>query len=76
MVDAGGGCIGWGARDRDLMRGTVIALASFPRTRLVLPRSACTVTEMPAVRISVIIRTSPVCVAELQICPDVHNQYH
>ena len=23
MVDAGGGCIGWGARDRDLMRGTV-----------------------------------------------------
>jgi hypothetical protein len=24
MVDAGGGCIGWGARDRDLMRGTVV----------------------------------------------------
>jgi len=23
MVDAGEGCIGWGARDRDLMRGTV-----------------------------------------------------
>ncbi len=23
MVDAGGGCIGWEARDRDLMRGTV-----------------------------------------------------
>ncbi len=22
MVDAGEGCIGWGARDRDLMRGT------------------------------------------------------
>ncbi len=24
MVDAGEGCIGWGARDRDLMRGTVL----------------------------------------------------
>ncbi len=26
MVDAGGGCIGWGARDRDLMRGTVLPI--------------------------------------------------
>ncbi len=26
MVDAGEGCIGWGARDRDLMRGTVAHL--------------------------------------------------
>ncbi len=31
MVDAGGGCIGWGARDRDLMRGTV-HLTLFPTT--------------------------------------------
>ncbi len=29
MVDAGGGCIGWGARDRDLMRGTVVGVRVF-----------------------------------------------
>jgi len=26
MVDAGERCIGWEARDRDLMRGTVLAI--------------------------------------------------
>ncbi len=34
MVDAGGGCIGWGARDRDLMRGTVTQPFDYPN----LPR--------------------------------------
>ena len=32
MVDAGEGCIGWGARDRDLMRGTVWLVSTKRRT--------------------------------------------